>query len=215
MGVVNNETHTGDVTGATALTIADEAVTLAKMADIATETFIGRDTAGTGVPEALTIAQVQDLLRPTGTSFPGSPSEGEGFYRTDLDHWFYYDSSRSKWLGDALYSYQGTFLGTRTNDYTYLDANQLSYSATIGHVAPVDLCIVSASIVCAVNSTCTFQLRDDDTSVATIALSSSAVGSDNTLNSNLIAGGSIISHYVSGTATGGHVCVFHARRTAT
>ncbi|RMG74277.1 MAG: hypothetical protein D6710_01805 [Nitrospirae bacterium] len=33
-----------------------------------------------------------------GTSFPGSPFEGQIFYRTDLDEEFYYDSTRSAWL---------------------------------------------------------------------------------------------------------------------
>jgi hypothetical protein len=47
---------TGDVTksaGDTVQTIAAGAVTLSKMANIATDKLIGRDTAGTGVPEAL------------------------------------------------------------------------------------------------------------------------------------------------------------------
>lgn len=52
-------TLTGDVTGSGtgsfAATIAAAAVTLAKMANIATDRLIGRDTAGTGVPEALTV----------------------------------------------------------------------------------------------------------------------------------------------------------------
>ena len=39
----------------TVLTIDTAAVTLAKMANIATDRLIGRDTAGTGVPEALTV----------------------------------------------------------------------------------------------------------------------------------------------------------------
>jgi hypothetical protein len=56
--VEGNATHTGDVTGATALTIAAKAVTLAKMNDLAQDTGIGRVTASTGVPEtfALTAA---------------------------------------------------------------------------------------------------------------------------------------------------------------
>ena len=40
-------------------TIAPGAVTLAQMADLATSRFIGRATAGTGVPEALTAAQAR------------------------------------------------------------------------------------------------------------------------------------------------------------
>lgn len=45
-------------------TIAPGAVTLAKMADLATSRFIGRATAGTGVPEALTAAQALAILYP-------------------------------------------------------------------------------------------------------------------------------------------------------
>jgi hypothetical protein len=49
---------TGDVTtsaGAVATTIAAGVVTLAKMANLATDTLIGRATAGTGVPEAIAL----------------------------------------------------------------------------------------------------------------------------------------------------------------
>ena len=52
---VSNATHTGDVTGSTALTISDEAVTNAKMAHVATGTVKGRTTAGTGDVEDLDI----------------------------------------------------------------------------------------------------------------------------------------------------------------
>lgn len=51
---VTNATHTGDVTGATALTIANNVVTLAKMATIATDSILGRATASTGNVEVLT-----------------------------------------------------------------------------------------------------------------------------------------------------------------
>lgn len=57
---------TGDVTtsaGAVATTIANSAVTNAKLANMATETFKGRITAGTGAPEDLTIVQARKLLR--------------------------------------------------------------------------------------------------------------------------------------------------------
>jgi len=59
---VTNATHTGEVTGATALTITDKAVTLAKIADIATARIMGRVTAGAGSMEELTAAQVRAAL---------------------------------------------------------------------------------------------------------------------------------------------------------
>jgi len=59
---------TGDVTkaaGGTALTIANDAVTFAKMQNIATDRVIGRDTAGTGDPEELTASAVLDFVGTT------------------------------------------------------------------------------------------------------------------------------------------------------
>lgn len=60
--VTSNATHTGEVTGDTALTIANDAVTNAKLANVATGTIKGRVTAATGDPEDLTATQVRTLL---------------------------------------------------------------------------------------------------------------------------------------------------------
>ena len=65
---VTNATHTGDVTGSGALTIAADAVTNAKLANMATQTFKGRTTAGTGDPEDMSVAQAKALLNLTGTN---------------------------------------------------------------------------------------------------------------------------------------------------
>lgn len=46
------------------------AVTLAKMADMATNSFLGRDTAGTGAPEVLTAAQVRTILNVASVDIP-------------------------------------------------------------------------------------------------------------------------------------------------
>lgn len=52
---VTNATHTGDVTGSTTLTIADEAVTYAKMQHVsATDKILGRSTPGAGDVEEIT-----------------------------------------------------------------------------------------------------------------------------------------------------------------
>lgn len=59
---VSNATHTGDVTGATSLTIANNAVTNAKLAQVATATFKGRSSASTGNVEDLSVAQAKALL---------------------------------------------------------------------------------------------------------------------------------------------------------
>jgi hypothetical protein len=57
-----NATHTGDVTGSTALTIANNCVSNAKLADMPVNTIKGRITTGTGDPEDLTAAQVRTLI---------------------------------------------------------------------------------------------------------------------------------------------------------
>lgn len=57
-----NATHTGDVTGATVLTIANSAVTHDKYQNIAQNTFLGRIASGSGSPTALTVAQMQTAL---------------------------------------------------------------------------------------------------------------------------------------------------------
>lgn len=69
-GVTNlyNQTHTGDVTGATALTIGSNKVTLAMMSQVATATVFYRKTAGTGNVETQTLATLKTDLGLTGTN---------------------------------------------------------------------------------------------------------------------------------------------------
>lgn len=64
---INNYTHpnhTGDVTstGDGATVIANNAVTIAKMATMNTDSFLGRDTAGTGNVEVLALSTVRTML---------------------------------------------------------------------------------------------------------------------------------------------------------
>jgi len=59
---------TGSGTGSFATTIAAGVVTNSMLADVATATFKGRTTAGTGSPEDLSVAQAKTLLNLTGTN---------------------------------------------------------------------------------------------------------------------------------------------------
>jgi hypothetical protein len=69
----SNKTHTGEVTGSEALTITDKAVTLAKMNDMATASLIYRRSAGVGVPQVNTLAQLAtDLIALVGFLRPWS-----------------------------------------------------------------------------------------------------------------------------------------------
>ena len=86
--------------------VANGSVTLAKMANLATDKIIGRTTAGTGVPEALS---VHDILNMAGT-----PSD---------NHILKYDSTSSQWVPevdvdtDTVYTHPNhTGEVTSTND---------------------------------------------------------------------------------------------------
>lgn len=95
---------TGDVTGtgpgATAATIAAGAVSLSKMANMATASFIGRNTAGTGVPEVVaattTARSMMGLATTDSPTFAGviattatlkSPADGSGLGTPQIQLW--------------------------------------------------------------------------------------------------------------------------------
>ena len=59
---------TVDTNEITTIKILNASVTNAKLADVATATFKGRTSAGTGSPEDLTVAQAKTLLNLTGTN---------------------------------------------------------------------------------------------------------------------------------------------------
>lgn len=82
-GGIQRSALTGDVTasaGSAATTIANAAVTLAKMANLGANTLIGRATASTGVPEAVTLGGDLEMsggaLR--GKAFTGDVTRSAG-----------------------------------------------------------------------------------------------------------------------------------------
>lgn len=75
---VTNATHTGDVTGDSALTIAADVVTNLKLANMAANTIKGRDSSGSGDPMDLDSAQVRAIINipriTVSTVAPSSPA---------------------------------------------------------------------------------------------------------------------------------------------
>lgn len=82
---------TGDVTasgsGSVAATIANDAVTLAKMANMATSSLIYRKTLGTGDPEVNTLATLKFDLGLSGTNTGDQPYPGVGIAVSNGSAW--------------------------------------------------------------------------------------------------------------------------------
>lgn len=150
-----------------------------------------------------------------GTSFPADPTEGDRFYRTDLDAEFEYDATRAKWLGTALYEFTFFTINSINGAYFLFDDNGLNSSATIGYVAPYDVIAVGLSGVDLISTTATREIRDDGANVAQVSVSaSSGPYSDQTLNSSTIAAGSVLSLYSTGLSAASHHIAYF-RRVAT
>jgi hypothetical protein len=79
---ITNATHTGDVTGATALTIAARAVTWPKVQAVATGRFLGRLTAGAGDVEELTATQAGVGLGLYAQAASRSGKDANGIFTT-------------------------------------------------------------------------------------------------------------------------------------
>lgn len=91
---VTNATHTGDVTGDTALTIAPGAVTLPKMAPLTGPAIIGRET-GSGDPQSIGIGTGLEI---TGGNLQASGGGGGG-PRTVVDvHYLSGNLTAGQWI---------------------------------------------------------------------------------------------------------------------
>ena len=98
-GLVTNATHTGEVTGSTALTITNRAVTNAKLADVATATIKGRVAAATGVVEDLTASQVRTLLNVAdgANNYVHPANHLASIITQDASNRFVTDTEKSAW----------------------------------------------------------------------------------------------------------------------
>lgn len=84
-----------------ALTVADEGTPLSTAATTLDFVGGGVTASGTGATKTITIPAG---AFPSGTSNPGSPSDGDLFYRTDLDLLIRYRSSGTRWVCTCLHT---------------------------------------------------------------------------------------------------------------
>lgn len=96
------------------VTLPTATVTLANMADIATDSFIGRDTAGAGVPEVLSAATVKTILAIANTDVSGLGT-----------------------LATQSGTFSGTSSGTNTGDQTITLTGDVTGSGTGSFAATI------------------------------------------------------------------------------
>jgi hypothetical protein len=120
---------TGSGTGSFAATIANAAVTLAKMADMATASVFYRKTAGTGVPEVQTLATLKTDLGLTGTN-SGDQSSIVGITGTTAQ----FNTALSD---NDFATGGGTATGTNTGDQTITLTGNVTGSGTGSFAATI------------------------------------------------------------------------------
>ncbi|MBL9046613.1 MAG: DUF2793 domain-containing protein [Tabrizicola sp.] len=118
---------TGSGTGSFATTLANNTVSFGKLADIGTDTLIGRDTTGTGDPEAIAVTG--------GIEFSGSGS-----------------TQTSAFAGDVTKAAGGTALTIAANAVDNskaadMAANTIKANATAATADPADLAVGTNTVV--------------------------------------------------------------------
>lgn len=143
----------------------------------------------TNAQDAATKAYADSVAVPKGTSFPGSPGDGDLFNRTDLDKVFRYDSGRTKWLSEDRMIIQMGKSSAGAAATQYLQVCDVILSSTVGQNIARNGTIVSATLrttrAAAGSGTRPFSVRVNDVAQKTFTLPDAAglnQQTDNTLN---------------------------------
>jgi hypothetical protein len=175
-----------------------------------------------------TFAEMWGELRASfaGTSFPGSPVDGDPFYRTDLGWGFHYDGTAAGWLGDAVHEIIGGDAAATAISTYYRElpvgASANRYSATYGRQFGFDVKCVGLTILSATTpaTSAVAEVHDDGAAVtgASLTLTNPATSvQSETLMSSTIAAGSIVGLYnnATGATAAGSTLVARFRRFLT
>jgi len=126
----------GDVeaaAGSNTTTIATGAVTLAKMANLATDTLIGRQTAGTGVPEAITCTAAGRNLLDDADAAAQRTTLGLGTLATQSGT--FSGTSSGTNTGDQTITLTGDVTGSGTGTFAATIANDAVTFAKMQNIA--------------------------------------------------------------------------------
>ena len=149
-----------------------------------------------------------------GTSFPGTPYDGQPFFRTDLDDNFWYDSTRSKWLGGPRNHTLGFTANLVLNAYMK-HAGNVTGAATAGEPMVYDSTLVGWSYCVNAAAAGSFELYVNGSATGiTISHASSTTGNDQTVNYNLAANDIVTVRNVSGASVAAPVINLIIKRRA-
>lgn len=195
---------TGDVTagaGSNATTIAADAVTNAKLANMAAATYKARVTAGAGDPEDIPL---------NGTAFPTSPApiDGQVFYRTDLSCLFFYHATYAAWLSVNVYELDYGWASTvaaSTYFYFFQGTGAARFTASNGHFFGFPTVVVGVTIRPSTPTTnLTAQVRANGSNVANAFVNTTGGGArnskENIQTSAVIAADALISVFNTGSS---------------
>jgi len=153
-----------------------------------------------------------------GTSFPGSPVDGQLFTRTDQvnDKTFYYDTSRSLWLGVDLHQLQFGYAGNlAASTYARAAAGNVVCSATAGTLIPFPkVTFTGYTYTANAAATGNFEVRANGTLITsfTISHASAAYGADMTINLPYDGTGILSVYNDAGGIIGNPVVTLYFRR---
>lgn len=125
-----------------------------------------------------------------GDTFPLSPDDGDTYLRTDLDmpELFYWDDTRSKWLGELRTLQWGRSAAATSGSLDLRWAGSVQGTTSRGMLTPNALTIVGAEIFSAADFTAELRYREGSSDVATLmTITTARYASDHTLNQEMDA----------------------------
>lgn len=175
---------------------------------IGASTWLGRLASGN--VGAKTMAELWIELRAQfeGTSFPGSPADGDPFYRTDHGLAYHYDTTASGWLSDGQWSFEFGYHADLTASALFKigELNALAtFSTTIGYPIDFPFKVTGMLVSMAASGTCNIVAANGATAITGANLSLSSVQSkmDSAVLSNAVSAGALLTAGIdSGTFKG-------------
>lgn len=157
-----------------------------------------------------------------GSSFPGSPEDGQPYYRTDLDmpELFHYDNGRSKWLGELRRWQWGRDSSASSGSLVLMTTGDVQGTSARGVLTPHPLTVVGIEYFNggSFSGTADLDLYEGSTKLTTLLSITARGNSDFTLDYDIDADAGWpqkwlrINNVTGGTITNPTIMVYLRRR---